>query len=291
MLTSVFTRCKQQLSCTCACSFWIEQSLQFPIEAAVTSLRPDVVLFLVQARQSSLLELTVPLEDNVHLAHDRKTTKYSALVTACEGNGFKTHMFALEVGCLGYCPHSFLHCFEALGLPKSAARQIRSEASKTALRSSYVLFFAEACRLGSVKLFFTEPCSRHVRFVFFLSSFAFPFSASHRSHPETTRFRFQAYTQHLLAFRILQLSDVDRTVTVLNCVLQFSRASLRIKAAFTRIRIDPDIRMSQLRIGPSVYTKTIEVYAIRSNTLRYPELFETISKVDHPDVPVLFGHV
>ena len=25
---------------------------------------------------------------------------------------------------------------------------------------------------------------------------------------------------------------------------------------------------------PSVYTKTIEVYAIRSNTLRYPELFE-----------------
>ena len=25
---------------------------------------------------------------------------------------------------------------------------------------------------------------------------------------------------------------------------------------------------------PSVYTKTIEVYAIRSNTLRYPEVFE-----------------
>ena len=47
------------------------------------------------------------------------------------------------------------------------------------------------------------------------------------------------------------------------------------KAAFTRIRIDPDIRMSQLRIArSSVYTKTTEVYAIRSNTLRYPELFE-----------------
>ena len=36
-------------------------------------------------------------------------------------------------------------------------------------------FFAEACRLGSVKLFFTEPCSRRDRFVFFLSSFALPF--------------------------------------------------------------------------------------------------------------------
>ena len=118
----------------------LEGQLQFPIEAAVTSLRPDVVLFSRSSKTIVLLELTVPLEDNVHQAHDRKTTKYSALVTACEENGFKTHMFALEVGCLGYCPHSFLHCFKALGLPKSAARQIRSEASKTALRSSYVLF-------------------------------------------------------------------------------------------------------------------------------------------------------
>ena len=120
----------------------LEGQLQFPIKAAVTSLRPDVVLFSRSSRTIVLLELTVPLEDNVHLhvAHDRKTTKCSALVTACEENGLKTHMFASEVGCLGYCPHFFLHCFEALGLPKSAARQIRSEASKTALRSSYVLF-------------------------------------------------------------------------------------------------------------------------------------------------------
>ena len=88
----------------------LEGQLQFPVEAAVTSLRPDVVLFSRSSKTIVLLELTVPLEDNVHQAHDRKTTKYSALVTACEENGFKTHMFALEVGCLGYCPHSFLHC-------------------------------------------------------------------------------------------------------------------------------------------------------------------------------------
>ena len=39
--------------------------------------------------------------------------------------------------------------------------------------------------------------------------------------PRDNSFRFQAYTQHPLAFRILQLSDVGRTVIVLNCVLQF----------------------------------------------------------------------
>ena len=197
----------------------LEGQLQFPIEAAVTSLRPGVVLFSRSSKTIVLLELTVPLEDNVHLAHDRKITKYSALVTACEENGFKTHMFALEVGCLGYCPHSFLHCFEALGLPKSAARQIRSEASKTALRSSYVLFFAEACRLGSVKLFFTEPCSRRDRFVF-LSSFALPFPLRTIRTPRQL-IPFPSIHTTPLAFRILQLSDVGRTVTVLNCVLQF----------------------------------------------------------------------
>ena len=63
------------------------------------------------------------------------------------------------------------------------------------------------------------------------------------------------------------------------------------KAAFTRIRIDPDIRMSELRIGLPSTRKQLKCtlsgairYAIRSCS-------KTISKVDHPDVPVLFGQV
>ena len=67
----------------------LEGQLQFPIEAAVTSLRPGVVLFSRSSKTIDLLELTVPLEDNVHLAHDRKTSKYSALVAACKENGLK----------------------------------------------------------------------------------------------------------------------------------------------------------------------------------------------------------
>ena len=69
-----------------------------------------------------------------------------------------------------------------------ASDQIRSV--KTALRSSYVLFFAEPCRLGSVKLVFTEPCSCRDRFVFsfFFVFICFAISVSHHSHPETNRF-------------------------------------------------------------------------------------------------------
>ena len=72
---------------------------------------------------------------------------------------------------------------------------------------------------------------------------------------------------------------------------QFARFSIRTEAAFTRIRIDPDIRMSQLRIGLPSTRKRLKCtlsgairYAIRSCS-------KTISKVDHPDVPVLFGDV
>ena len=50
----------------------LEGQLQFPREAAVTSLRPYVVLFSRSSMKIVLLDLTVLLEDNVHLAHDRK---------------------------------------------------------------------------------------------------------------------------------------------------------------------------------------------------------------------------
>ena len=45
-----------------------------------------------------------------------------------------------------------------------------------------------------------------------------------------------------------------------------------VKAAFTRIRIDPDIRMSQLRIGLPSTRKRLK--CTLSGAMRYPELFE-----------------
>ena len=78
-----------------------------------------------------------------------------------EENGYRTHFFALEVRCLGFCPHSLLHCFEALGLPKSIARQIKMEASRTALHCSYILFLRRGIptwQLGRSFKRFVEFC-------------------------------------------------------------------------------------------------------------------------------------
>ena len=106
--------------------------------------------------------------------------------------------------------------------------EVRSEASKTALRSSYVLFFVESCRFGSVKLFFTEQCSRrdHLVFRFFfcphlLCHFRFaPFA------PQDNLFRFQAYTQHSSLFDFSNC----QTYTLLNAYSSFSRACSRNKS-------------------------------------------------------------
>ena len=128
-------------------------------------------------------------------------------------------MFALKVGCLGYCPRSFLLCFEALGLPKSATRQFRSEASKTTLRSSHVLFLRRGRPTWECQ---AVPCwtlLTSFRICCFFSSFALPFRFAPFA-PRDNSFRFQVYTNNS-RFSIPQLSDVHRTQRVLKFFARF----------------------------------------------------------------------
>lgn len=120
--------------------------LVFPPELAVTIQRPDGVFYSLGTKTVVLLELTVPLEDRIQEAHDRKKERYKKLKKACEQNGFKVHLMPIEVGCLGYCPHSLLQSLETLGLPRSTARHIRTECSRVALRCSYLLYLRREIR-------------------------------------------------------------------------------------------------------------------------------------------------
>ena len=54
---------------------------------ALTMLRPDVVILSRTARIVIMSELTVPWEDNVEEAHERKKEKYEQLVMQCEEHG------------------------------------------------------------------------------------------------------------------------------------------------------------------------------------------------------------
>ena len=80
----------------------LERTLQFPSDVALTRLRPDVMILSGTARIVIMGELTVPQEENVEEAHERKKEKYEELVMQCEGCGWRAHCYPFEVGCRGF---------------------------------------------------------------------------------------------------------------------------------------------------------------------------------------------
>ena len=105
----------------------LERRLKFPQNIYATSLRPDIVLSSESTKQVVLLELTVPWEDRLEEAHERKRAKYQELVAECKNNGWKTRNEPIEVGCRGFVGGSLLRAWRMLG--------IRGKCSKQALKS------------------------------------------------------------------------------------------------------------------------------------------------------------
>ena len=64
------------------------------------------------------MELTVPHEDNISAAHERKEKRYEALVEECEEAGWKALLFAVEVGCRGFIGESARKWMKVAGLGK-----------------------------------------------------------------------------------------------------------------------------------------------------------------------------
>ena len=61
----------------------LEQQLKFSSHIAATTLRPDMVLVSESTKQVVLLELTVPWEDHLEEAFERKLSQYAGLVSDC----------------------------------------------------------------------------------------------------------------------------------------------------------------------------------------------------------------
>ena len=101
----------------------IGRRMSFPQQVAVTQSRPDIVLWSAASRQVVMLELTVPWEERVEEANERKRLKYQQLVEDCQSNRYKTWCLPVEVGCRGL-PRS--HCGELSGCWESLVERERS---------------------------------------------------------------------------------------------------------------------------------------------------------------------
>ena len=86
----------------------LEQRLVFPVEIMATTLRPDIVIWSLPLKSVVLIDLTVPLETNMDVAHERKLRRYEDLVAQCRVRGWRCELFAVEVGARGFVSDRFL---------------------------------------------------------------------------------------------------------------------------------------------------------------------------------------
>ncbi|KAK0145090.1 hypothetical protein N1851_016010 [Merluccius polli] len=105
----------------------LEHQLKFPSHIVVTTLQPDIVLVSESTKQAVLLELTVPWEDRLEEAFERKLSKYARLVSDCHQAGWRARCFPVEVGCRGFAARSLARAFSTLGIEGERKRRaIRS---------------------------------------------------------------------------------------------------------------------------------------------------------------------
>ncbi|XP_035658193.1 uncharacterized protein LOC118403564 [Branchiostoma floridae] len=61
----------------------LDRQLRFPSVICDTQLRPDMVLWSVDQRSVLIIELTIPWEENIEAAYERKKLKYEELANQC----------------------------------------------------------------------------------------------------------------------------------------------------------------------------------------------------------------
>ena len=86
------------------------------------------------------IELTSPWEENMTTWYFEKHDKYSKIVDAAEGNGWKVVPLCVEVGARGYINDKWHHMTRALKLDKRMNKRLRDAVSDVAVRCSYFLY-------------------------------------------------------------------------------------------------------------------------------------------------------
>ena len=112
----------------------LKQQLQFPQEIALTTLRPDIVIWSRNPKRVVLVELTVPWEEQIEESHELKRAKYEDLAQTCRENGWNTWVFLIEVGCRGFPSQSVWRMLGALGIKGRTRKCIVHALGKTAER-------------------------------------------------------------------------------------------------------------------------------------------------------------
>ena len=106
----------------------------FPIP---TTKKPDLVIWSEEEKEVHLVKLTVPHEDNISMAHERKESRYDTLVEECEEAGWKATHFPVEVGCRGFIATSVRKWMRVAGLGPKKENAMMKALQETVEKASH----------------------------------------------------------------------------------------------------------------------------------------------------------
>ncbi|KAL2099527.1 hypothetical protein ACEWY4_003921 [Coilia grayii] len=116
------------------------RQLQFPREIVETSLRPDLVMWSVPRKTVLLVELTVPWEEGMEAANERKRARYADLAADCREAGWKAVTCPIEVGCRGFVGSSTVRLLRDIGCTGAGCRKASKGLAEEAEKGSFWLW-------------------------------------------------------------------------------------------------------------------------------------------------------
>ena len=134
---------------------WDEDKIPaiFPPEIVTTSRRPDITIYSPNEKIAVVIELTVPAEENMAQANQRKKCKYEDLISEGRDAGWDLKYFPVEVGSRGFTNETLRACFKFLGLSNKEIRKALDSISRVALRATYTLWLSRCSKtFGSWEL-------------------------------------------------------------------------------------------------------------------------------------------
>ncbi|KAK7929282.1 hypothetical protein WMY93_005677 [Mugilogobius chulae] len=118
----------------------LDKSLAFPPNIVSTRLRPDLVLWSNSSRKVFIVELTVPWEEAIDEAYERKKLRYSQLAAEAEERGWSVLVYPVEVGCRGFVANSTIRLLKEVGITGRAQKKLIKELATSAEKSSHWLW-------------------------------------------------------------------------------------------------------------------------------------------------------
>ena len=122
--------------------------LVVPVFSAVSTLRPDILLFSRYTKKVIIIKLTCSCEKNMSHCHEEKSQKYYPLCYSIKSNGWSIYFYAIEVVARGFCAASGRSCLRSLGFNNKLCRKILQTFSSVSLRCSFEIFL---CRNSKVQ--------------------------------------------------------------------------------------------------------------------------------------------